>query len=91
MAEPAWRLETERSRTVIAASLEGVVIAVSVLWIALGAILLLSTLRASGGMETIRAGFTTISSDRLVQALVIAWGFGSFLEGIAGFGTTAAI
>jgi len=78
-------------RRVAAASLEGLVIATSVLWIAFGAILLLAVLRVSGGMEAIRSGFTGITSDRLVQALIIAWGFGSFLEGISGFGTPAAI
>jgi len=78
-------------RRVVAASLEGLVIATTVLWIAFGAILLLAVLRVSGGMDRIRSGFTGITPDRLVQALIIAWGFGSFLEGISGFGTPAAI
>jgi lactate permease len=76
---------------VAAASLEGLVIALSVLWIAFGAILLLATLRASGGMPAIKAGFTGLTADRRAQALIVAWGFGSFLEGISGFGTPAAI
>jgi lactate permease len=87
-AVAVWQVPIVR---VAAASLEGLVIAVSVLWIAFGAILLLETLRASGGMGAIRNGFTGLTSDRLVQALIIAWGFGSFLEGISGFGTPAAI
>ena len=87
-AVAVWQVPIVR---VAAASLEGLVIAASVLWIAFGAILLLETLRASGGMGAIRNGFTGLTSDRLVQALIIAWGFGSFLEGISGFGTPAAI
>jgi lactate permease len=87
-AVAVWTVPFDR---MVAASLEGVVIAASVLWIAFGAIFLLTTLRASGAMEAIRAGFTGITPDRLVQALIIAWGFGSFLEGISGFGTPAAI
>ncbi len=45
----------------------------------------------SRSLSAIRAGFTGVTSDRLVQVLIIAWGFGSFLEGISGFGTPAAI
>jgi lactate permease len=87
-AVAVWTVPFDR---MVAASLEGMVIASSVLWIAFGAILLLATLRISGGMEAIRAGFTGITADRPTQALIIAWGFGSFLEGISGFGTPAAI
>ncbi|MBA2176514.1 L-lactate permease [Halobacillus locisalis] len=76
---------------VIAASLEGLMIAVSILWIVFGAILLLNTLKTSGAMETIRSNFSHISPDRRVQLIIIAWLFGSFIEGAAGFGTPAAI
>ncbi|HSQ46001.1 MAG TPA: L-lactate permease, partial [Lutibacter sp.] len=36
-------------------------------------------------------GFTNISTDRRVQVIIIAWLFGSFIEGASGFGTPAAI
>ncbi|MDJ0624425.1 MAG: L-lactate permease, partial [Desulfocapsaceae bacterium] len=55
------------------------------------AILLLNTLQNSGAITTIRAGFVNISPDRRVQALIIAWLFGCFIEGASGFGTPAAI
>jgi lactate permease len=42
-------------------------------------------------METISYGFTTISPDRRVQTIIIAFLFGAFIEGSAGFGTPAAI
>ena len=42
-------------------------------------------------VSTIRAGFTNISPDRRVQALILAWLFGCFIEGASGFGTPAAI
>ena len=42
-------------------------------------------------MTTIRAGFDNISTDRRVQAIIIGWLFGSFIEGASGFGTTAAV
>jgi len=76
---------------IAAASIEGIIIAVSILWIVFGAVLLLNTLSKSGALDTIREGFTIISADRRVQLIIIAWLFGSFIEGAAGFGTPAAI
>ncbi len=46
---------------------------------------------ATGAMEKIKALLSGVSADRRVQALLIAWGFGGFLEGAAGFGTAVAI
>jgi lactate permease len=57
----------------------------------LGAVLLLNTLRYSGAIQTIRRGFSSLSDDRRVQVIIIAWMFGSFIEGASGFGTPAAI
>ncbi|MBM7581115.1 L-lactate permease [Jeotgalibacillus terrae] len=74
-----------------AAVIEGLIIAVSILWIVFGAILLLNTLKKSGALDSIRNGFTQITADRRVQLIIIAWLFGSFIEGAAGFGTPAAI
>lgn len=76
---------------VAAASVNGMVIAISLVFIIFGAILLLNTLQESGGLHTIRTGFTNISSDRRVQVIIVAWLFGSFIEGAAGFGTPAAV
>ncbi len=71
--------------------IQGSVITVSVLWIVFGAIFLLNTLKHTGAIAVIRAGFTNVSPDRRVQAIIIAWCFGTFLEGASGFGTPAAI
>ena len=76
---------------VIASSIQGLFITFDILWIIFGAILLLNTLKYSGAIGAIRSGFTRISSDRRVQIIIIAWLFGSFIEGAAGFGTPAAI
>jgi lactate permease len=83
-----WRVPV---REVLAACLEGVVIAASILWIVFGAIALLKVLTASGALEAIRIGFTRITPDPRAQVVIIAWLFGAFLEGAAGFGTPAAI
>lgn len=76
---------------VAAASINGLVTAGTLLYIIFGAILLLNTLQESGGIRAIRQGFTEISPDRRIQVIIIAWLFGSFIEGASGFGTPAAV
>ncbi|MPY89402.1 MAG: L-lactate permease [Luteitalea sp.] len=76
---------------VAAATINGLIVTSTLLYIILGAILLLNTLHESGGLRRIRRGFTNISQDRRVQVIIIAWLFGSFIEGAAGFGTPAAV
>lgn len=76
---------------IAAASLEGLIIAASVLWILFGAIFLLNVLKTSGAIDTISHLFTSISPDRRVQVILIAWLFQAFLEGGSGFGSPAAI
>jgi lactate permease len=76
---------------VAAASLRGVIIAVELLYIVFGAILMLNMLDASGALQGIRQSLRGISSDRRVQVIIVAWLFGSFIEGAAGFGTPAAV
>ncbi|WP_101842745.1 L-lactate permease [Halobacillus sp. Marseille-P3879] len=77
--------------TVAAASINGLVVAGTLLYIIFGAILLLNTLQESGGLKTIRQGFIDVSPDRRIQVIIIAWLFGAFIEGSAGFGTPAAV
>ncbi|WP_054706306.1 L-lactate permease [Bacillus sp. JCM 19041] len=76
---------------IAASSMKGIVTALEVLFIVFGAVLMLNTLRESGAIHTIRQGFTNISPDRRIQAIVICWLFGSFIEGASGWGTPAAI
>ncbi|MHC6530142.1 L-lactate permease [Vibrio proteolyticus] len=83
-----WDMSANR---VLASVFQGLIITVSVLWIVFGAIFLLNTLKHTGAIATIRNGFTNISPDRRVQAIIICWCFGSFIEGASGFGTPAAI
>lgn len=83
-----WEVSFSR---VLASTIEGVLITISVLWIIFGAILLLNTLKHSGAIIVIRQGFNNISPDRRIQAIIVAWLFGCFIEGASGFGTPAAI
>ena len=76
---------------ILASTLQGLIITISILWIIFGALMLLNTLKYSGAIKTIRQNFTNISNDRRVQVILIAWLLGCFIEGASGFGTPAAI
>ncbi|MEK6270869.1 MAG: L-lactate permease, partial [Planctomycetales bacterium] len=86
LALGVWRISPWQ---IAAATFHGLIVAISLLLIIFGAILLLNTLKESGALEVIRCGFVLISPDRRVQVIVIAWLFGTFIEGSAGFGTPA--
>ncbi len=74
-----------------ALTVQGFIGAIGILIIVFGAILILYTLRDSGGMETIQCGMQGISPDMRVQAIIIGYLFAAFIEGAAGFGTPAAL
>ncbi|MFC5712466.1 L-lactate permease [Thalassorhabdus alkalitolerans] len=76
---------------IAASTVQGFVIALTLLYIVFGALLLLQTLKESGAIATIRQAFTDITPDRRAQAVIIGFLFGSFLEGAAGFGSPAAV
>ncbi len=76
---------------IAAGSVKGLLITAQLLYIIFGAILLLNTLQESGALRAIRDAFTRVTPDRRIQVIIIAWLFGSFIEGSAGFGTPAAV
>ena len=60
-------------------------------WIVFTAILLYRVTVETGKFEIIKDSVGSLSSDRRLQALLIAFAFGAFLEGAAGFGAPVAI
>jgi lactate permease len=60
-------------------------------WIVIGAIFIFNITLKSGQFEIIKHFMSSISTDRRIQALLIAYSFGAFLEGTAGFGAPVAI
>jgi len=60
-------------------------------WIVITAVFLFNITVESGQFEIIKHFMASITSDRRLQALLIAFSFGSFLEGTAGFGAPVAI
>ncbi len=75
----------------VSSAVYGFLKAIEVMLIIFGAILILNILRESGGLERINDGFDNITGDRRVQVIIIGWMFGAFIEGVAGFGTPAAL
>ena len=74
------------------AFVEGILKAVfPILIIILMALFSYNILLESKQIEVIKQQFTNISSDKRIQVLLIVWGFGGLLEGMAGFGTAVAI
>lgn len=88
IAYSVWRMEMVR---ILASTIYGFLSAFNILIIIFGAILILNTLKKSGAMAAINRGFYGITPDRRIQAIIIGWMFGSFIEGAAGFGTPAAL
>lgn len=71
---------------------EGVLKAVfPILIIILMAIYSYNILVESKDIEVIKAQFTSFTDDKGVLVLMLVWGFGGLLEGMAGFGTAVAI
>jgi lactate permease len=60
-------------------------------WIILTAVFLYQLTVATGQFEIVRASVGRLSSDRRIQAILVAFSFGAFIEGAAGFGTPIAI
>ena len=59
--------------------------------VVLAALFTYAVTEESKAMDTIRRGLAEVSDDKRVLALLVVWGFGNFMEGMAGFGTAVAI
>lgn len=62
-----------------------------ILLIIVMAIFSYNVLLQTGKMEIIKQQFSSISTDKSIQVLLLTWGFGGLLEAMAGFGTAVAI
>jgi lactate permease len=60
-------------------------------WIVLNAIFIYELSVVTGGFDVLRQRIAGLSGDRRIQALLIAFCFGAFIEGCAGFGAPVAI
>jgi lactate permease len=78
--------------SVIAAALYGAAFGLMPIgWIVIAAVFLYRLTVVSGQFDIVKQSVASISPDHRIQALLIAFSFGSFIEGAAGFGTPVAI
>jgi lactate permease len=78
--------------TVLAAALNGAAFGLLPIgWIVLAAIFLYTLTVETGKFDIVKHSVASLSDDRRIQALLIAFSFGAFVEGAAGFGTPVAI
>ncbi|MGA7562226.1 MAG: lactate permease LctP family transporter [Desulfobaccales bacterium] len=84
-----WRMPVSLA---VMATLDGMLFGLfPVVWIVITAIWIYNMSVESGEFEIIKNSLACITDDRRLQALFIAFAFGAFLEGTAGFGTPVAI
>ncbi|MCA1731462.1 MAG: lactate permease LctP family transporter [Actinobacteria bacterium] len=62
-----------------------------IVWIVINALFLHNLTVETGRFDTVRESLASLTTDRRIQALIIAFAFGALLEGIAGFGAPVAI
>lgn len=84
-----WKLNVVYTVTGV---LEGIL---NALWpiclVIIAALFTYNLILRTGAMDSIKKMLAGVSSDKRVLILIIGWGFGSFMEGMAGFGTAVAI
>lgn len=80
-----------QGRAIGASILQGIHKSLPIAWILLGAMLLLKVLQHTGAIDRINLGFMNLTQDMRLQAVMIAFLFGSLIEGVSGFGTPAMV
>ena len=83
-----WKMDI---LTITAQTIAGFLNSLDATLVIFGAILVMNTLKKSGAMNSIKAGFKSVCDDKRIQAIIIGFMFGSFIEGGAGYGTPAAL
>lgn len=84
-----WKMNITDTLT---ASLEGLALAIwPIILVIIAAVFTYNLSIHTGSMEVIKRMMTGVTTDKRILVLILAWGFGGFLEAIAGFGTAVAI
>lgn len=60
-------------------------------WIVIAGLFIYNLSVRTGQFDVIKGSLAAVTDDRRIQALLIAFSFGAFIEGCAGFGTPVAI
>ncbi|HEX8202833.1 MAG TPA: L-lactate permease, partial [Isosphaeraceae bacterium] len=62
-----------------------------IIWLIVAAVFLYDITVATGQFDVMKASIAQLSGDRRLQAVLVAFCFGAFIEGAAGFGAPVAI
>ena len=62
-----------------------------IVWLVVAAVFLYDIVVATGQFDVMKGSIARLSGDRRIQAVLVAFSFGAFLEGVAGFGAPVAI
>ncbi|MGD0041089.1 MAG: L-lactate permease [Isosphaeraceae bacterium] len=77
---------------ILASAVVGLVFAAfRVVWLIVAAVFLYDIAVTTGQFEIMKASVASLSGDRRLQAVLVAFSFGAFIEGAAGFGAPVAI
>lgn len=89
LALAGWRMPAAEAATSV---LEGMALGVwPIMIVIVAAIFTYNLALHTGSMDVIKNMLSGISTDKRIQVLILAWGFGGFLEAVAGYGTAVAI
>ncbi len=83
-----WRIDP---MVIPGSASKGALVALDICVIILGALVFLNLMRSLGIIDAIEFHLGRVSGDSRVQLILLAWLFGSLIEGSAGFGTPAVI
>lgn len=76
----------------VTASIEGILVALwPILLVIVAALFTYNLAVETKSMDTMKKMLSSITTDQRIQVLILAWGFGGFLEAVAGYGTAVAI
>ena len=84
-----WKMPVSNAAT---ATIEGMAVALwPILLVIVAALFTYNLAVETKTMDTMKNMLSSITTDHRIQVLILAWGFGGFLEAVAGYGTAVAI
>lgn len=84
-----WKMDFTAS---ILAAIEGIVLGIwPIMIVIIAAIFTYNLALYTRSMDIMKLMLSSITKDKRIQVLILAWGFGGFLEDVAGYGTAVAI
>ncbi|MBW6410482.1 L-lactate permease [Clostridium weizhouense] len=84
-----WKMNVKEAITSV---LEGFALALwPIILIIIAAVFIYNLSEYTGSMKTIKNIMTGVTNDKRILVLILAWGFGGFLEAVSGMGTAVTI